>query len=170
MISYLVKDKIFTGKKEQIESFRLAREENPRNIILVGLGDDQCIDQETVKLAISSAIRKAKQLKSKVIEIHQIFNSCSTSSKEMVSLVAKYTILSDYDFGDYKAPKEDSVDILEVNILVGPDEDMIILEKALDEGVMEGQSICVARALVNEPANIMTPTMLAEEAKKYGKE
>lgn len=170
MISYLVKDKIFTGKKEQIESFRLAREENPRNIILVGLGDDQCIDQETVKLAISSAIRKAKQLKSKVIEIHQIFNSCSTSSKEMVSLVAKYTILSDYDFGDYKAPKEDSVDILEVNLLVGPDEDMIILEKALDEGVMEGQSICVARALVNEPANIMTPTMLAEEAKKYGKE
>ena len=74
MISYLVKDKIFTGKKEQIESFRLAREENPRNIILVGLGDDQCIDQETVKLAISSAIRKAKQLKSKVVEIHQIFN------------------------------------------------------------------------------------------------
>ena len=170
MISHLLRSKIFTGKKDQIESFRLAKEENPRNIILVGLGDDACIDHETVKNAISASIKKAKELKSKVTEIHQIFNSCSTSTKDMVALVAKYTILSNYDFNDYKAPKEDATDLLEVNILVSPEEDIALLEAALDEGIMEGQSICVARALVNEPANIMTPTMLSEEAKKYGKE
>ena len=170
MISHLLRSKIFTGKKDQIESFRLAKEENPRNIILVGLGDDACIDHETVKNAISASIKKAKELKSKVTEIHQIFNSCSTSTKDMVALVAKYTILANYDFNDYKAPKEDATDLLEVNILVSPEEDIALLEAALDEGIMEGQSICVARALVNEPANIMTPTMLSEEAKKYGKE
>ncbi len=108
MISHLLRSKIFTGKKDQIESFRLAKEENPRNIILVGLGDDACIDHETVKNAISASIKKAKELKSKVTEIHQIFNSCSTSTKDMVALVAKYTILSNYDFNDYKAPKEDA--------------------------------------------------------------
>lgn len=60
----------------------------------------------------------------------------------MVSLVAKYTILSNYDFGDYKAPKEDSVDILEVNILVGPDEDMSILEKALNRCNGRSKHLC----------------------------
>lgn len=170
MISHLLRTKIFTGKKDQIESFRLAREENPRNIILVGLGDDACIDHETIKNAISSSIKKAKELKSRVTEIYQIFNSCSTSSKDMVALIAKYTILANYDFNDYKAPKEDASDILEVNILVDPQEDMTLLENALDEGLMEGQSVCIARALVNEPANIMTPTRLAEEAKNYGKQ
>ncbi len=170
MISYLVKDKIFTGKKEQIESFRLSRDENPRNIILLGLGDEKCLDHETLKSAIASAIKQAKKLKSKVVEIHKIFNSCAISSAEMVSILAKYTLLSDYDFVSYKEPKKDKADICEVNILVSNNEDVTILQKALDEGVMEGKSICITRTLVNEPSNVMTPTLLSEKAEKYGEE
>lgn len=170
MVSHLLRSQVFTGKKDQIESFRLAREENPRNVVLVGLGNEKCADALTVQNAISAAVKEAKKLKSKAIEIHPIFSSCAISKSEMISEMAKSAILGDYDFLNYKNSDEDSKEIVETNILVSNDDNMEELEKGLAEGMMEGHSICVARNLVNEPSNIMTPSMLSQEAEKFGKE
>lgn len=168
MISHMLREKIFTGKKDQIQSFRLAREENPRSIILVGLGDDKCVDQQIIKNAVSSAIKEAKKLKSKVLEMHPVFNPCAVAVKDMIALMAKYAVLSDYDFMDFKMAEENAANILELNIIVADDEDIDLAKSSVDEGILEGESICIARNLVNKPSNILTPTMLADEAQIYG--
>ena len=63
---------------------------------------------------------------------------------------------------------------LQTMILVAPDADMDEMKRAIERGRIIAEATNFARELINEPANVITPTELArhaeEVAKAYGLE
>jgi leucyl aminopeptidase len=78
-------------------------------------------------------------------------------------------LIGDFDPDTYKSDRKDQrLESLTIVASAGSDERL--LRAALDEGRIIGESQNFARELVNEPSNRLTPTILAERARKMAAE
>src|SRR5215472_2530138 len=78
-------------------------------------------------------------------------------------------LVGDFDPDFYKSDRKDQrIDSLTIIAPAGSDEKL--LRSALDEGRIIGESQNFTRELVNEPSNRLTPTILAERARKMAGE
>jgi leucyl aminopeptidase len=78
-------------------------------------------------------------------------------------------LVGDFDPDFYKSDRKDQrIDSLTIVAPDGSDEKL--LRSALDEGRIIGESQNFTRELVNEPSNRLTPTILAERARKMAAE
>lgn len=118
-------------------------------LLYIGMGDE-IISSDECRNSVASAIRQL--VGQKITEI-----SIEIPNESMTSAVVEGAVLGDYWYDQYLSEKSPHVDALE---LVGADESVVVLAKTTAE------SVCFARDLVNENAEIITPARLAEEAQK----
>jgi leucyl aminopeptidase len=86
---------------------------------------------------------------------------------DAVKSIIEGAFVGNFDPDTYKSDRKDQqIDALTV-VARG---DQARLQQALDEGRIIGESQNFTRELVNEPGNRMTPTMLAERARKMAEE
>jgi leucyl aminopeptidase len=78
--------------------------------------------------------------------------------------IAEGAILGLYGFTKYKKPEYESIE--EMLIVVREREKVPIVEAAIGKGKLVASATNLARDMVNEPANYMTPTRMAEIAKE----
>jgi leucyl aminopeptidase len=78
--------------------------------------------------------------------------------------IAEGALLGLYSFTKYKKPEYE--DIEEMLIVVREKEKVPILESVIGKGKLVAEATNLARDMVNEPANYMTPSQMAEAAKK----
>jgi leucyl aminopeptidase len=89
------------------------------------------------------------------------------AAEEAVKAIAEGAFVGNFDPDTYKSDRKDQqIDALTV-VAAG---DQASLQRALDEGRIIGESQNFTRELVNEPSNHMTPTILADRAKKMAQE
>ena len=167
MVSCFVREEEFTGKYAEIISFRVTRESNPKNIIILGLGKQEELCIEKIRKLIGKCIKEAKKLKSKSLYITYFDYKEDGRKKEWGMAVAEGALLADYKFNKYKSDKKESL-IKEVNICC--DEGIEEIEEGVYEGYILAKSTIIARELVNEPANILGPSELANAALNLSKE
>jgi leucyl aminopeptidase len=86
---------------------------------------------------------------------------------EGVTAVVEGAFIGIFDPDTYKSDRKDQT-IDAVTVLAKGDQGA--LQKALDEARIVGESQNFTRELVNEPSNRMTPTILAERARKMAQE
>jgi len=77
--------------------------------------------------------------------------------------IAEGALLGLYSFSKYKKPEH--ADIAEMLVVVREEGKVPILEPAIHKGKMLAEATNLARDMVNEPANYMTPSRMAEAAK-----
>lgn len=171
-ISYLVREELFIGKFNQVESFRTLKEENPKNIILIGLGKEDNLNLERIRVCMSKAIKRAKEFKSRSVQIHPFGMSCNISYFDSCRAMVESAIMTDYKFDRYKSKSKDdkTIDIEELNILHPSSKKTEKVEEGAIEGKILGLATNYARDLVNEPSNNLTPKDLANKALELGKE
>lgn len=169
MISHLKKNDKFSGKEGEIYTFTQEIEGNIEDIVLLGLGKEKDITLEAIKVNLSKAYRKMKELKNNNLVVRMI-ETKNLDIKEIAKAMTISLMLSDYEFDKYKSDKKDKKDIF-VSILSPTLDELIISE--IEDYIIEGKDIAegiiIARNLVNEPANEMYPEILADEAKILGK-
>jgi leucyl aminopeptidase len=91
----------------------------------------------------------------------------SVASEEAVKAIVEGAFVGDFDPDTYRSDRKDqAVDSLTV-LARG---DQARLQKALEEARVVGESQNLTRDLANEPSNRMTPTILAERARKMAQE
>ena len=78
---------------------------------------------------------------------------------------AEGAYVGNFDPDTYKSDRKDQL-IQEITLVASAGPDRGAVEKALAEARVVGESQNFTRELVNEPGNRMTPTMLAERARK----
>jgi leucyl aminopeptidase len=89
---------------------------------------------------------------------------------EYAAAVAEGALLGGWEASKYKSdPKKDDQQV-DSFTLVAPDGDLAALRAALDRGRIVAESQNVARDLVNEPANKLTPGVLADAASRMAAE
>jgi len=94
------------------------------------------------------------------------------SAPDAVRAIVEGAFIGDFDPGYYKSGKDKEKDhkIDTVTIVANADDKFSELEGALHTGRIIAESQNFTRDLVNEPSNLMTPTILAERAKKMASE
>jgi leucyl aminopeptidase len=88
-------------------------------------------------------------------------------SDEAVKVIVEGAFVGNFDPDTYKSDrKEQKID--SITVVARGDQDR--LQKAMEEARIVGESQNFTRELVNEPSNRMTPTILAERARKMAQE
>lgn len=152
-------NKQFTGKSMESIEIPVADGKTLTRYIIMGLGKESELKMNTIKKAAGKAIQTAKRLK---LESVSVLLDAVTEQEEMVKTIAEASVLADYTFDLYKSEKKPST--------LTTCEFVTDFADAVDEGVVLANTNLMARDLVNEPANVLVPVVLAERAVQAGKD
>jgi leucyl aminopeptidase len=160
----------FKGKADQTFLFHTHGKLRAPRVLLLGLGNRARFVPETLRLAAGRAAKQAARLKVRELAL-------SIPSVPDMALAVRAAVegilLGSYRFDRYRTQGRDekSERRLETVKLV-PAASAVSrkqLSSAVALGTMVGEATNWARDLVNEPARVMTPTRLAEEAQRSAK-
>jgi len=132
-----------------------------KNVILVGLGKRKKLDEDGVRKAASSSLKKAKEIKAKDVFFETLGEDILKDKS--VKALSEGVLVGNYEFRKYKKDKEN--DIKSASILADKS-----MEKQLNLGKLLGEATNFTRDIVNEPGNAITPNELVRIAKEISKE
>lgn len=140
--------------------------------LLLGLGEAEAINREKLRGAVATAARQARDLGAASVILPLPLNgTAARSTAEEVELAAEAAILGAYRFDGSKKPDpEKDRSIGSWTFLVGPAEDAAAAEAALERGRVRAEGVSFARDLGNTPANLLTPSDLADVARRIAEE
>src|SRR4051795_13625657 len=88
---------------------------------------------------------------------------------DSIRSVVEGALVGDFDPDTYKSDRKDLA-MQEISVVAPASGDQKALQAALEQARIIGESQNFTRELVNEPGNRMTPTMLAQRARKMVEE
>lgn len=156
----------FKGEFGEVFSFDKEVEGEVRDIVLLGIGKAEELSCERLRMISGKLLKKARKLRVKALGIH-IPNSLKLSFSETLACTLEGLYLADYKFTKYKTDNKEEP-IQSINILGVAEEEVQGAEKVHQEVKGLTEAVILARNLINEPANVMTPELLSEQAKTYG--
>ena len=147
----------FTGKTGELAVQHLPPGFKAKRLAVAGGGKRDKSDASTLRRAVGTAVRALKQ---KGVKRLAWWLSAGADPEAAV----EGAILGNFEPDRYKTSTD--AKSLEAFILVAPDS----ARAAFERGKILGDAQNFTRELVNEPANVMTPTLLAERAKAMAAE
>jgi leucyl aminopeptidase len=139
-----------------------------RRLLIIGLGKAAKLTPHEVRKGAGAAVRYAKPRGIREVAIAVPVGE-SLDPKLTVRTLAEGGVIGDFDSDTYRSDRKDR-SVQSVQVVVSPAADQGVAEAALREGVIVGESQNFARALVNEPGNRLTPTILGQRAAEMCRE
>ncbi|HEY1499393.1 MAG TPA: leucyl aminopeptidase [Acidobacteriaceae bacterium] len=133
-----------------------------KRLLIVGLGKAAGLTPHEVRKAAGTAVRFAKPRGLREIVLAAPVAD-GLDPKLTVRALAEGAVIGDFDSDTYRSERKDR-SVQTVQVLAATTFDRAAAEAGLREGVIVGESQNFARALVNEPGNHLTPTLLGERA------
>jgi leucyl aminopeptidase len=133
-----------------------------RRLLLIGLGKAGKLTPHEVRKAAGTAVRyaKARGWRSLAMAAPQ---ADALPAQLTLRALAEGAILAEFDSDTYRSERKDrTIDTVELAVPGSIDREAA--EGAVREGVIVAEAQNFARALVNEPGNILTPTVLGQHA------
>jgi leucyl aminopeptidase len=162
LLSTVLQTEKFEGKPGQIAHFYTGGRIPAPRVLVVGLGPRRR-DPEAVRRGAATAARRARDLGAASAAV--FMPADPLSPKARAHAIVEGALLGVYRFDKYL--KEKNGKVLEALTVLEPDRRH---QAAAREGVRLGEiwaaATCLTRDLVNEPANVVTPTSLAERAQE----
>jgi leucyl aminopeptidase len=137
-------------------------------LLLTGLGRSARVSADEIRKAAGTAVRaaKARCLPSTAIAFPSGVESASVSSAQIARAIAEGAELGSTDYDTYRSQTKpatlSSITLLSDAVESGTRDQ---IQRGFDEGLVLANAQNLARALVNEPPNILTPTELGRRAK-----
>ena len=154
-----------TGKNFETTLLHKPAKLKAKRLLLLGGGKAKKFSAPDLRKLAGAAVRglKSKSLRSFAF----LGPENEVPAGEAVKAIVEGALIGNFDSNTYQSDRKDQqIDALTV-VARG---DQAALQKALDEARILGESQNFVRELVNEPSNRMTPTILAEQAKKMAQE
>ena len=149
-----------TGKIFETTLLHAPAKMKAKRLLIVGGGKEKSFSAYDLRRVAGSAVRT---LKSKSIRAIALVVPRVLASEEAVKASVEGAFVGNFDPDVYKSDRKDQK-IESFTIIASGDQDK--LQRAMNQGQVIGESQNFTRVLVNEPSNRMTPTMLADRAKK----
>lgn len=166
-INYLVNEEEFKGKFNQIKSIILPTKEKPNKFIFIGLGHKDKFNDEKLRKSVAKVVNEGNKIKSKFMVLEPMGINKGISIGNATRIISEIPILVNYRFDKYQEEKKETT-VSEIKILCKNEKDWDIMVSACREGSTLARNTVYARELVNEPANVLLPTELANRAKEAG--
>ncbi|MHA1347910.1 MAG: M17 family peptidase N-terminal domain-containing protein, partial [Candidatus Heimdallarchaeaceae archaeon] len=157
----------FNGKKGDLTVVYSKGLIGPKRILLVGLGKAENITLESIRKALGNASRKARSLDVKKVGICvNIFNRGDFTVSELSETLVQGIALGSFQDIEYRTKNLEKYKFIEELILFSPDYSVDEMKSGAKSGQTISEAVNLCRKLAWGPANFITPTRLAEEAKK----
>jgi len=136
-----------------------------KRVLLVGVGKPEKFNSAELRKAVGAAFRhlKAKSVKNMAFALDSPY-----SGAEFVSAAVEGAILGDYEPDRYKTGNDKKS--VEQFVVAASEGTFAEAQSGVAHGQIVGESQNFTRAMVNEPANLLTPTRMAEAARAMAQE
>src|SRR6185437_8179176 len=134
-----------------------------KRLLIVGAGKAKNFSHLEVRKAAGTALRmlKPKMIKSCAFVLPEL----SAGPDDAVRSIVEGAVVADYDPDTYRSDRKD-YSMKEITVVAPAGSDQARLQRSLEQARIIGDSQNFTRELVNEPSNRLTPTILADRAKK----
>jgi leucyl aminopeptidase len=139
-----------------------------KRLLIVGLGKAAKLSAQEVRKGAGTAVRFAKPRGMRELAM-AIPVADGLDPKLTVRALAEGAILGDFDSDTYRSDRKDR-SVQTVQVVAPSSFDRAAADAGLREGVIVGEAQNFARALVNEPGNRLTPTVLGQRAAEMCRE
>jgi leucyl aminopeptidase len=136
-----------------------------KRLLAVGAGKPEKFNPAELRRAVGAAIR---YLKSKSIQAAAIWLDAPHADAHYLSAAVEGAILGDFETNRYKTDKKDAKTVESFTVVVsngGPH-----LDAAVERGRVIAEAQNFTRELANEPPNLLTPLVLADQARRMAEQ
>ena len=166
----LVQSKEFEGKANEVLLYHTQGAVPAKRLVLVGLGKKSEVTLETIRQAMGSAAKRVRQAK---VESFAVMLPSVTpggmSLVEVAQAMVEGAILGSYQFTVYRSEIATVQEVVGMRILVPQTGQLRQVTEGVRRGVATAEATVFVRDLCNHPSNVLTPTRVANEAKKIAK-
>jgi len=162
---YVIKKDKFEGKFASTYLLQTYGKIPANKVLVVGLGEKEKFTSNKLRELSAKIVKKVASIKAKkvCIDLGKLQFDAALSGQA----VAEGALIGEYSFDKYKSKKEENKIKLEEFILVEKDtEKFAKLKTGVEKGEKIADAMTFTRNLANEPAQYVTPTKLADVAKK----
>jgi leucyl aminopeptidase len=159
----------FSGKSGETAAcvYVPAGRETPVKAVAGGLGKGEELTLEKVRRAFGSVLKQAEKLKIQALTVLP-WASERLAPGDVARALTEAGLLAAYRFERYLGEKKER-SLRSLQIGYTPEQEVEVIA-GIKLGQALGEATNLARDLVNEPANVMTPARLAAEAQKAGEQ
>jgi leucyl aminopeptidase len=166
-ISRLISQGEIKGKLSEVTVIHTLRRIEPERVVVVGLGKEQQFNLDRIRGAMAEACRSLRKLGAE--QIATIVYGAGVGGiapEKTAQAIVEGSILGLYTFNKHKT-KEPELREIEELLIVERDETKIHnLEQGVHKGKVLAEATCLARDLINQPANYMTPSDMVTAAQE----
>jgi leucyl aminopeptidase len=138
--------------------------------VIIGLGKSKELTQDKIRIAIADACRVLRKRGAKHIAAMAVGVGINhITSQTSAQAIAEGAILGLYTFNRHITKKSENGEIEHMTIIDQYMGNRDAILQGANEGKILAEAANLARDLVNEPSNYMTPTIMAQEAKGIAK-
>lgn len=169
-IAELIRQGEIKGKLNQVGIVHTKGKIPVRIVAIAGLGKQSEFTLDRIRGVAAEACRSLRKLNCRRIATIVHGAGVGGIEPEVASrAVVEGSFLGLYDFRKYITREPEYQDVEEVLIVEGDKARLQLIEKGCQKGKVIAEAVGLARDLVNEPSNYMTPTDMAEIAKELAK-
>jgi len=170
-VSQLIKQGEIKGKLNEITLVHSLGKLPAARVVVVGLGKPSELTTNKIRGAVAETCRwlRSKDV-SNIATIPQGAGINNISPEDAALAIAEGALLGTYTFRKHITREEDKPGEIKKLSIVSPDQMKPQLEQGINKGIILAEAANLARNMVNEPANYMTPTDMAEMAKALAKD
>jgi leucyl aminopeptidase len=160
----------FEGKYLQVSVVYTKGDIPAKRIVLVGMGKKADFTMDKLRCACATAARHVKSLKLKEFSTSLDFIYTDKPLDQIIQAVVEGVFLGLYQFTPFKTVDRDKItEIKEFTIVEEKDETYKSILSAAKEAEIIVNAVYFTRDMVSHPGNKMTPTDMANEARKVSK-
>jgi leucyl aminopeptidase len=166
-ITKLIKQGEIKGKAGEISIIHTMGKVPAGKAVVIGLGKSEDLTADKIRIAIADACRALRKKGVKHIETVLIGAGVNNISPGTAAqAITEGAILGLYTFNRHITKKQEQGEIGELVINDRNPRNKAAAQQGINTGKILAEAANLARDMVNEPSNFMTPTMMAAEARK----
>ncbi|MBI4282721.1 MAG: leucyl aminopeptidase [Chloroflexi bacterium] len=171
-ISRLIAEGEIKGKKGEVTIIHTLGRIPPARVVVAGLGKQKDFSNEVVRQVMGTTCRRLRGAGvEKVATILHGAGIGGLDTGESAQAVAEGALLGLYTFKRHFTKTEDvEKEVKELTVVEMDAARLSTIQEALDRGRVFAEAAMLARDMVNEPSNFMTPTHIADIARQVAQE
>ena len=170
-ISQLMADGEIKGKPNEVTVLHTLGKIPPKRVAVVGLGKQADFKLDRVRSVVAVACRELRNLgvKRAATIVHGA-GAGGIGPEKASQVIAEGAVMGLYTFRRHITEKSESKEMQELLIVERDEAKVAELERGVQCGRVIAQATNMARDMINEPANYMTPSHMAEAARRLAGE
>jgi leucyl aminopeptidase len=166
LLSTVLKTERFEGKAGQLSHFYTGGRIPAGGVLVVGLGPRRHAGAEALRRGAAAALRRARDLGASSAAVYLPQDGLAAAA--VAQAIVEGALLGTYRFDRYLSEKSGRA-IGSLAVVEPERRRQAAARQGMRRGEVWAAATCLARDLVNEPANVVTPTYLAERARELAK-